>query len=224
MGAAAGPNVVEDGLILALDAGNTKSYPGSGTTWTDLIGSNNGTLVNSAGFNSANGGFLNFTGSSDYVQVSGSFTLTSATFVAWVWLGTTSQLSSGIILSRGSNVTGMQLYDQTEQVGYNWNDDINAWDWSSGLTLPHQDWCMIAVSVSPSSATAYLCQSSGITSATNTISHTSTTLDAIEIGRDSLVSGWNFNGYISVAQIYNRALTAAEIAQNYNALKGRYLN
>jgi hypothetical protein len=47
------PRIVTDGLVLALDAGNPKSYPGSGTTWTDLSGNgNNGTLVNGVGYNS----------------------------------------------------------------------------------------------------------------------------------------------------------------------------
>ena len=50
MAVASGPNVVEDGLVLALDAGNTKSYPGSGSTWTDTVGSNNGTLTNGPTF------------------------------------------------------------------------------------------------------------------------------------------------------------------------------
>ena len=80
---------------------------------------------------------------------------------------------------------------------------------------------MISVNVNSSSATAYLCRSSGITSATNTVSHSSITLDAINVGRDSS-SGRDLDGRMSVAMIYNRALTAAEVAQNYNALKGRF--
>jgi hypothetical protein len=58
-----GPNVVSQGLVLALDAGNSKSYPGSGTTWSDLSGNgNNGTLVNGVGYNSSNLGSLVFDG------------------------------------------------------------------------------------------------------------------------------------------------------------------
>ena len=62
-----GPNVVREGLVLHLDAGTTRSYPGSGTTWTDLSeNSNNGTLVNSPTFNSANGGSIVFDGGDDH--------------------------------------------------------------------------------------------------------------------------------------------------------------
>jgi hypothetical protein len=63
-----GPNIVTDGLVLALDAGSKKSYAGSGTTWKDLSGNgNNGTLVNGPTFNSANGGSIVFDGVDDYV-------------------------------------------------------------------------------------------------------------------------------------------------------------
>ena len=73
--AASGPNIVEDGLVLALDAGNTKSYPGSGTTWTDLSGKgNNGTLTNGPTFDSGNGGAIFFDGGNDYVTTGNTLT------------------------------------------------------------------------------------------------------------------------------------------------------
>ena len=54
------PKTVTDGLVLALDAGNTKSYPGSGSTWTDTIGGNNGTLTNGPTHSSNSGGYFDF--------------------------------------------------------------------------------------------------------------------------------------------------------------------
>ena len=70
MGAAAGPNVVEDGLVLALDAGNTQSYPGSGTAWTDISGKgNNGTLTNGPTYSSADGGAIVFDGINDHIDL-----------------------------------------------------------------------------------------------------------------------------------------------------------
>jgi hypothetical protein len=80
---------------------------------------------------------------------------------------------------------------------------------------------MVAVSVTSSSATAYLCQASGITSATNTVSHTSTTLDDIKIAFDDAAARY-FAGNIATAMIYDRALSADEITQNFNALRSRY--
>ena len=59
--AAVGPNVVEDGLVLALDAGNTKSYPGSGTTWTDLSGNGNDFTIDASGFTHNSSGYFEMT-------------------------------------------------------------------------------------------------------------------------------------------------------------------
>jgi hypothetical protein len=80
---------------------------------------------------------------------------------------------------------------------------------------------MVAVSVTSTSATAYLCQSSGITSATNTVSHTSTTLDDIKIGQDEF-GGRLFNGNIAIARLYDTALSAGQISQLFDADKTRF--
>ena len=67
MGLAHSPRIVTDSLVLCLDAANTKSYGGSGTTWTDLSGNGNDfTLVNGVGYDSGNNGSLSFDGSNDY--------------------------------------------------------------------------------------------------------------------------------------------------------------
>jgi hypothetical protein len=80
---------------------------------------------------------------------------------------------------------------------------------------------MIAVSVTSTAATAYLCRASGITTATNAVSHTSSVLNDIKIAWDDATARY-FNGNISVAMLYNRALTSTEVTQNFNALRGRY--
>ena len=217
------PRIITDGLVLALDAGNTKSYPGSGTTWRDLSGrGNNGTLTNGPTFSSANGGSLTFDGTNDYVQVTGSITTSTATFIVWVRRNGNQDQYDGILYSRGSSVTGLNL-QSGNQVAYTWNDAPNTYNWSSGLTVPNLSWCMCAVAIDSSSAVAYLCQSSGITSATNSVSHTSTVIDDINIGRDEFISPPRyFTGNIAQALIYNRALSAQEVQQNYNATKSRY--
>jgi len=66
-----GPNIITDGLVLALDAANPRSYPGTGTSWNDLSGNgNNGTLVNGPTFNSDNNGSIVFDGVDDYINIS----------------------------------------------------------------------------------------------------------------------------------------------------------
>ena len=213
--------VVTGNLSMYLDAGVTSSYPGTGTAWTDLSGNNrNGTLTNGPTYSSADGGSIVFDGTNDFVQCTGSITATAATFVSWIRRNGTQGSYDGILFSRGSNVTGMQ-FQSSNQLSYMWNGAVNTYTWQSGLIVPDLTWCMVAVSVTSTAATAYLCQSSGITSATNTVSHTSTTLDDIKIGQEDF-GGRFFTGNIATAMIYNRALSADEISQNFNALSGRY--
>ena len=83
MSAYSGPEIANDGLVLALDAANPRSYPGSGTTWTDLSGNgNNGTLVNVPTYSNANGGSIVFDGVDDYVSGSIS-TINSWSMCLW---------------------------------------------------------------------------------------------------------------------------------------------
>ena len=214
--------IVTTNLSMFLDAGNASSYPGSGTAWTDLSGnSRNGTLTNGPTYTSADGGAIVFDGTNDFVQCSGSITATAATFVTWMRRNGPQDDFDGIIYSRGAAATGISFFGTTNKISYTWNNAVNTYTWDSGLTIPDLTWCMIAVSVTSTTATAYLCQSSGITSATNTVGHTSTTLDAIRIGQDNLASRY-FNGRIATAMIYDRALSAGEITQNFNALRSRY--
>jgi hypothetical protein len=218
--------VVQSGLALNLDAGVLGSYPGSGTAWTDLSGNGrNGTLTNMDGtnFNSANGGSLTFDGSDEFVQCSGSLTLTAATFIVWIRRNGTQGFFDGILLSRGTSVTGINFRSTTNQLGYHWNATSNTYNWVSGLLIPDLSWCMVVVSVTSSSATAYLYQASGLTTATNAVSHSSTTLDDIKIAwEDQLNENRYFTGNIAQALIYNRALTAAEIQQNFIATRSRF--
>jgi hypothetical protein len=215
-------SVVTTGLQLYLDAGNASSYSGTGTSWNDLSGNGrNGTLTNNPTYSSADGGSIVFDGNNDFVQCSGSLTVTAATFVTWIRRNGPQDDYDGIIYSRGTVATGLSFLGVTNKISYTWNNTVDTYSWDSGLTIPDLTWCMVAVSVTNTTATAYLCQSSGITSATNTVSHTSTVLDDVKLAQDDL-GGRFFNGRISVAMIYDRALSAGEITQNFNALRSRY--
>ena len=154
------------------------------------------------------------------MQCSGSVTATAATFVAWIRRNGTQGSYDGILFSRGSSVTGMQ-FQSSNQLSYMWNGAVNTYTWQSGLTIPDLTWCMVAVSVTSTAATAYLCQSSGITSAINTVSHTSTTLNDIKIGQEDF-GGRFFNGSIAIAQLYNIALSAEQVSQNFRADRARF--
>jgi hypothetical protein len=217
-------SIVTTNLGLCLDAGNPRSYPGSGTTWKDVSGTgNNGTLVNGPTYNSANLGSFAFDGIDDYVSVSGSRTLTEATFSVWLKRNGTQTNFAGILFSRGTSVTGLDFYSTTNNLGYHWNDAASSYGFNSALTTPDGAWCMGVLTVTATTATFYLCQSSGITTATNTVAHASTTLDALAIGRDAVGPNNRYmNGSIAQASLYNTALTADQVTQNFNATRGRY--
>jgi hypothetical protein len=221
IGSGGGGEIVTSGLQLYLDAGNASSYSGSGTDWNDLSGNGrNGTLTGGPTYSSADGGSIVFDGTNDFVQCSGSLTVTAATFVTWIRRNGNQGQYDGILFSRGTNVTGMN-FQVSNQLGYHWNNAINTYGWQSGLTIPDLTWCMVAVSVTSTSATAYLCQSSGITSATNIVSHTSTTLNDIKIAQEDF-GGRFFNGNIAITQLYDIALSAEQISQNFEADRTRF--
>ena len=84
MGIGYNPRIVTDGLVLCLDAANSRSYPRTGTTWTDLKGGNDGTLTNSPTFDSANGGSIVFDATNEHVQTN-TFSL-GDTFSVSFWM------------------------------------------------------------------------------------------------------------------------------------------
>ena len=222
MGFHRGPKVITNGLVLSLDAGNTKSYPGSGTAWADKSGfGNNGTLTNGPTFNSGNGGSLVFDGVDDYVTIPDSTTLrgfTGLTISSWVnkktkdikvigkWDG--SAVGVNYILRETSGI--LQFYTWTTVGFAGGNIGINP---TSGWNLYTATWdgtTMKAYKNSIVGSTTY--------SQSGTIDKTG---DALLIGNEYDLS-LNSDANISIVQIYNRALTAQEIQQNYNATKSRY--
>jgi hypothetical protein len=112
MGVAYNTSIVTNGLVLALDAANTKSYPGSGTTWTDLSGNNNtGTLTNTPTYSSANSGSIVFNGTNNNATVNSNATIptgaSARTVSIWFLTNTTTwQTNINNLFFYGSNNTG----------------------------------------------------------------------------------------------------------------------
>ena len=227
MSAAASPFITA-GLILNLDAGNALSYPGTGTTWTDLSGQNNtGTLVGSPTYTSSPG-YFTFAANKNVTTALSNIALSAATFIAWVYSTQTQNGYTGVIFNRTGNggstalATGMDLFS-SNSVGYHWNDSSATYNWNSGLYVPNNAWSMIAITVNSTSATAYLCQSSGITTATNTTNHPSLSGLNFFIACDpSSKSARAFIGNIAITLIYNTALSLSDITTNYNTQKSRF--
>ena len=228
MGLVHSPRIVTDGLVLALDAGNTKSYPGSGTTWTDLSGNgNNGTLVNSVGYNSSNGGSLTFDPTlNQYV----SFTSESQTSLqsqqislcCWIkqipydnyygLFGWSSYGSGGGILLDISS-PGATGYPNLQAGNGAWttvNSNINLGT-SIGYVVGTYDGSSLKIYINGVLANSV--------NAAITIGYSGRQL---VLGRYGFSNLNEYSGSIFTASIYNRALTASEVQQNYNALRGRF--
>ncbi len=233
MGIAYNPRVVTDGLVLALDAGNAKSYPGSGTTWTDLSGrGNTGTLTNGPTYSSSNGGAIVFDGTNDYVTL-GTPSLLNGVQVpltVCVWARANSFGSFNTLWGVYKFVTSSQLYSllrvDSGLLKYYASTSSGSYQ-SQGTLAPSTNvWNFYAVTVSGSiaspSVTIYLNNSSQTFSYSSLSSSPDLTVDFRIGGNQSNPTTEYWNGNISNVMWYNRALSAAEVRQNFNALRGRY--
>jgi hypothetical protein len=220
MALAHSPRIVMDGLVLCLDAGNTKSYPGSGTTWTDLMRGRQGTLNNSPVFNT---NYLSFDGINENVTFPTSIEVSTAGF------------TMGFLMRVPS----------TQMNGVNWSHiiadrDFGAGDYEIGIYSTNSTTFIFKENASsPNSATAFLGTSwnflvfgmnpnltpfiyvNGILSTQLATPFVSSTLDFTHIFSAPANSN-HFKCDCSYINLYNRALTPTEIQQNFNALRGRY--
>ena len=218
MGIDVGPIETTDGLVLHLDAGNTRSYPGSGNTVYDLSGfGNTSALTNGPTYNSSNLGAFVLDGSNDYILVNSQANIlskTAYTKIAYIYISNFSTANN--IISGGFSGQHAFWMSSTDKLHAGHN---GAWNTVVGATsLSLNTWYFAAVTYSDSTGwKLYLNGREDGTSATTT---TFTGNQEIVIGAYS--SGNNFTGRISNIQVYNRALTATEIFQNYHATKGRY--
>ena len=217
MSAYAGPEIVNNGLVLSLDAGNARSYPGSGTTWTDLASGLTGTLTNGPTYSSSNGGSIVFDGVNDYTvlssstnwNLSGDFALESWFFPSSFGSFNaimTSAVSNGLWFGRMTSGIGLRAYGVADVI--------------ATATLPSTGaWHHMVVTRNGSTISLYI-DNAFVTSVVDTRTFPNSSL---YIGTDDNLLGAPWNGRISVAKIHNgRALSAAEIRQNFNATRGRY--
>lgn len=221
----AGPNLVHSGLVFYVDAANSRSYSGSGNTVIDLKNQNNGTLINLPTYNSSNGGYFTFNGSSNYINVptSSDITFTSGTnYSLSVWF---------YISSLPGRWTGIVTKSRDVHPWYGiWISTGNNYDWatpSGGSTLnlfgslATTGWHNLCgvYDVSNNLSTLYV---DGKYNASTAIGTSSTVGSGdLVIGTAKSVSEY-LSGNISNVAIYNRALLSTEVLQNFNALKGRY--
>ena len=223
-----GPNTIETGLVISVDAANPTSYPGSGTTWRDLSGNSKNGTTSGATYGSQNGGVFNFDGINDTISFGTGntfFPLTSFTIDLWTQ-------SKGTVPTTGTTpglfgfTYGIRAYfDLTNRVVLS----ISSGSSSQNLTYTHNtnirddgSWNNIVFQATPTNSYIYLNgelkASQSLTWLGNTVWPTNTW----NLGRDNNNSTQFFTGSIASYKMYNTALTLPQIQQNFNAIRGRF--
>jgi hypothetical protein len=221
-------DIVTSGLVLNLDAANTNSYPGIGITWTDVSGNGkNGTLINGTTYSSANSGSIVFDGVDDYVNC-GAVNFTSGTSITvevWVKPNSSQNALADILdYDHAPSAGGFVIQQNGASLNQYYFAYYNgsSYDITPTITLNSNSFNHLVFVKSGTSTIGYL-------NSVNTIQYTGiSTIKctglSFSLGRFIQGAGREFKGNISNTKIYNRALTATEVLQNFNALKGRFEN
>lgn len=226
------PSIVTSGLQLYVDAPNKKSYPGSGTTWYDISNSKtNSTLINGPVFSSGNPSYISFDGIDDYASVNTALTNNSDFSVNfWIYYVSALGTDKGILTTWDTSWNGFgigtNLISGTHYIRSWCNNGAGGgmnWD---ALNSIRNTWAMLTLTYNFSSKTQY-----GYINANFKISETfgsGVTHSTLQISRGGATGSTQLsyytyaNAYFSNISVYNRLLSATEITQNFNALRGRF--
>ena len=208
--------IVSDGLVLYLDAANTRSYSGSGTSSNSLVGGIGATLVNGVGFTSSNNGAFTFDGSNDYINFGNSSAVqqSSGTLSAWAKASSPGGGYRGIIAKQGAY--GL-FYTDSVLVAYDWAADAPR---STGVNIADNTWKNVVLTYQSGVSNGTRIYINGVSVLTTTITVLNQTGNLF--GGAEANAGQYAACQISLFNMYNRALSASEILQNYNATKRRY--
>ena len=208
--------IVTDGLVIYLDAANTRSYSGSGTSSNSLVGGIGATLVNGVGFTSSNNGAFTFDGSNDYINFGNSSAVqqSSGTLSAWAKASSPGGGYRGIIAKQGAY--GL-FYTDSVLVAYDWAADAPR---STGVNIADNTWKNVVLTYQSGVSNGTRIYINGVSVLTTTITVLNQTGNLF--GGAEANAGQYASCQISLFNIYNRALSATEVLQNYNATKGRY--
>lgn len=226
-----GSSIVTSGLILNYNINDASSYPGSGATVTDLTGSSNATLYNTPTYTSTGGGYLTFNGSTQYLvtntalgsKLSPANTSTVISVFVWAY-----PMDNGVIVSElGSTTPNSGWHDsQIEMVAGTLRFSVwsNGSGFASTISTPLNNWYYMGFTFNGTVLTGYVNGASAVTSGTISRStnganlfYAVASLDGTNLG-DGTYANMRFGGM----QVYNTALSASNVLQNYNAQKSRF--
>jgi hypothetical protein len=207
--------IVTSGLTLLLDAGFTPSYPKSGTSWTDLsFSGNNATLYNGPTFNSSNGGSIVFDGTNDYCLAGLGLAITGNLTVA-AWVRPTSFTNQGNIVAKSSNQGYRMRFQSTGTF----------WMYANGNTITSpsaytiNNWFHTVGVFSSTGLRMYI--NGSLVQSNGTAFSPSYSAGSFIVGAFSSTQEL-FQGRIANVSVYNRALSATEVLQNFNSQKARF--
>lgn len=231
MSAFAGPEIADAGLVLCLDANNTKSYPGTGTAWNDLSGNGrNFTWVTTPTFTTGQINYFNTLSNRCTGPASNSFGIDNTSgYTIFLIMMQNALVATGAFKFYGDVGYGRGIFSHCT-----WSDDNVYFDQGGccgGDTRTFvasggsQTWNIWAIRRLTGSSTRSI-HKNGVTLTTNTAAAANIDLNttAMDLGSTDESGGnsstWNarLNSFI----VYNRGLTDAEIQQNFNALRGRF--
>ena len=221
----AGPEIVNDGLVLCLDAGNSRSYPGSGTAWTDLSGNGNtGTLTNGPTYNSSNLGFFQFV-TNNFAAIPNNVALDTQTPTVEVWVKTNATTQNGFWFEKGTVNSQYSLFQAGGNILWRMRigGSIQNLTTTTATYMNTSNWYQVVGTYTSGTRRLYI---NGVLvnfdTQTGTIETNSGGMSIGVYGGFNGSRGYYYNGNLSSCKVYNRALTAEEIQQNFNATRGRY--
>ena len=228
MGCYSGPEIINSGLVLHLDAANQKSYPGSGTTWFDVSGkNNNATLYNAPTFSN---GRAYFNGTDEYAEipydpVNFTFSLEQTIFI--ILSPTENDGNRRNPYNQSYGASGTWTHESNGRMKFYYGTGSNVGESGSPYTAYSssaisQNETAIMASVRSASNNYRRWYKNGVqTYNENNVVYNPVTnsTNVIRIGRG--YAGY-YMGYIDTVLVYNVSLTDEQIKQNYEALRGRY--
>lgn len=219
MGISYNSSIVSSGLVLCLDAGNPKSYSGSGSTWTDLSQrGNTATLVNGPTYSNSNGGSIVFDGSNDYGTCTGgaSNPLNVTSYTKSVWFKLSSLATNNNLVS--ANPGHFMYFAGGNKLYCGHSDWGNYAAYPSTTTFSIGIWYNVCLTFNTTDGMVLYVN--GLRDSTYTALKTQAAGSGIEIA--SFAAGNFLTGSIAQIQVYNRSITETEVQQNFNALRGRF--
>ena len=218
-----GPNIITDGLVFAVDAGSDRSYPGSGTTTTNIINSASGTLTNGVAYVTNNGGAFDFDGTDDFIVFPDDTNLDNQTLTMEGWVSMDSTLNQdGFFFEKGSVNTQYSTFMNATNIIFR-TQNLSTVDLAQSISSYTSvgAWFHYACTYDGGSKRIYInaTQVASLSGLTGTIP---VNTSGLYLGAYGPGIDYHLNGKIAVTRVYNKALTAAEVVQNYNAQKSRF--